>query len=111
LVRLTSGERRRDFDHNGDQQNQPRDPDHNSERFDEYLIRDAVLIEPPTQLVPIRYSVRQRPANEVPQCQGETDYEDCQQPKRGDSSAEVTKAPHGPLPCSAVAVPVPVTVK
>src|ERR1017187_3678064 len=53
----------------------------------------------------------QGPANEVPQGPRDAEHNGAQNNERPHAFGEADQADHGAFPCSAVAVPVPVTVR
>ena len=101
----------RDLNSKGGEERGPGDPDDDGEGVDESLVRDSLVIEHPTDLGRRGHVVRKGPADEMPERPRDgpdDDDEEYESAEAFDDSR--ASAPHGVLPCSAVALPVPVTV-
>ena len=75
------------------------------------LVGDALAVEGAADLGGAGNVVREGPADEVPQRPGDAGDQGGEQDEGGEALDDPNDAGHGSSPCSAVAVPVPVTVR
>ena len=105
------GEGGGDLDGDRGDEDGPGEPDHHGQGVDEGLVGDAVAVEGATDLAGGGDVVREGPADEVPQRPRDAGDQDGQERQGGETLEDASDPGHGTalLPCSAVAVPVPVT--
>ncbi len=108
---VASGEGGGDLDRQRGDQGGPGEPDHHGQGVDEGLGRDALAVEGAADLGGARHVVRERPADEVPQRPGDPAHEGGEQHQGAEPLGDANEPAHGAPPCSAVAVPVPLTVR
>jgi hypothetical protein len=108
---VVPGECGGDLDSDRRHEGGPGDPDDDSEGIDEGLVGDALAVEGAADLVGAGNVVWEGPAHEVPERPGDAGDQGGEQHESGEALDDPDKAGHGLAPCSAVAVPVPVTVR
>jgi hypothetical protein len=100
------------LDDDGHDKHGPGDPNHHGESVDKGLIGDALLVQGVAYLSRGGQVVWEGPADEMPQRPGDPNHEAGEETKGADTLEQPTEARHPAAPfCSAVAVPVPVTVR
>ena len=107
---MPAGQGGGDLNEEGGDEGGPAEPHHDGQGVDEGLGGNALTVERPAHLGGRGDVVRKGPADEVPERPGHPDYQAGEQGERSETFDQLRDLGHG-FACSAVAVPLPDTVR